>query len=310
MGKQLANQLQTIGMIAVLSAVCFEGSAGEPIRVLTYNIRYQNPGDGQDLWENRRATVLATILECDLVGLQEVLATQQEEIQQSTPEWQWAAVGRDDGLKQGEMTSIGWRTEKLHSVEQGTFWLSDQPYRIGSRGWDAALPRIATWVRLVRRPTSEPGISESEDLEDLESESGPPSLLLVNTHFDHRGAEARRQSAALLRRWIAENRRDSQVLLVGDLNARLGSPPLDELLDAERTLSTPLLDARLHSSKPDPGPDSTWNGFTQIAPGHRIDHILFQGESISIIAYETLDPRTPFGRFASDHLPIRVEIAF
>ena len=99
-------------------------------------------------------------------------------------------------------------------------------------------------------------------------------------------------------------------MLIGDLNARVGSPPLDELLQAEASDHPVLLDARDRAQAPDTGPDSTWNAFREIATGHRIDHILYQGDRIQVLQYLTLDPRTPAGRFASDHLPVMAEITF
>ena len=286
----------------------------DTFRVLTYNIRYANPGDGQDQWENRKETVVQTILDSDLVGLQEVLSRQQDYVTDNTPGWQWLAVGRDDGRQRGEMCSIGWKSDKFTAIEQGTFWLSPSPYLIGKPGWDAALPRIASWVRLIPRTVSDDGsltnVSNQipTDVSDLPKESTfVASILLVNTHFDHRGSEARRQSAALLRGWIAEHRGASQVLLIGDLNAQVGSPPLNELLVPDVSEHPAVFDARDHSKSPDTGPDSTWNGFREIVPGQRIDHVLFLGDSLTVDSYQTLDPRTPEGRFASDHLPVMVE---
>jgi endonuclease/exonuclease/phosphatase family metal-dependent hydrolase len=289
--------------------------AAEPFQVLTYNIRYANPGDGQDKWDNRWKAVVKTIQQADLAGLQEVLAIQQDRIEEHTPGWQWLAVGRDDGHRKGEMCSVGWRSEKFVAVEQGTFWLSPSPFRVGVSGWDAALPRIASWVRLVPRAAlrKEPPRIQTSGAEPGQPSSGagnPPSIptiLLINTHFDHRGAEARRQSAAWIRKWISQHRGDSQVILVGDLNAPIGSPPLNELLAAEAADSPPLRDARGLSPKADLGPDSTWNGFREIVLGQRIDHILVLGDGLSIEDYQTLDPRTAEGRFASDHLPAAVD---
>jgi endonuclease/exonuclease/phosphatase family metal-dependent hydrolase len=271
--------------------------ANEPLAVMTYNIRYDNPRDGEDRWEHRREVVVNVINDHDVVGLQEVLASQQRYIEQNTPDWQWLAVGRDDGMQRGEMTSIGWRRSQLIGLEQGTFWLSENPFHVGKSGWDAALPRIASWVRLVRTGSQK-------------SDMPPPTLLLVNTHFDHRGNQARRESATQLRDWIAKNRGQSQVLLIGDLNAMLSSPPLDALLADDQPSSPALKDARQHSAATDHGPDSTWNGFSEITPGRRIDHILFLGDRLKILDYQTLDPRTDSGRFASDHLPVMVKIDF
>ncbi len=272
--------------------------ASDPIRVMSYNIRYLNKSDGEDQWSNRQQTVIDTIKTADVIGLQEVVDAQYQAIAQQTSDsnFKWYGVGRDDGLRAGEMTPIGWNADKLIALEQGVFWLSDQPYRVGVKGWDAALPRVATWVRLAARQQSEG--------------ARPVTLLVVNAHFDHRGQQARRNSAALLRRWISEHRGDSTAMVIGDLNARLDSQPLEELLAPSASPQQPLLDARQHAAQPDNGPNSTWNGFKEIAAGQRIDHILYQGDSVQMLSFQTLDPRTPTGRFGSDHLPIMAEIKF
>jgi endonuclease/exonuclease/phosphatase family metal-dependent hydrolase len=270
--------------------------AAEPFKVLTYNIRYLNNNDGQDIWEHRKETVVKTILNGDLVGLQEVVAEQYEYVLANTSGFNWYGIGRTDGLSGGEMTPVGWRTERFIAVEQGSFWLSEHPWQIGKAGWDAALPRIASWVRLIDK--------QSGDAQN------PQSVLLINVHLDHRGQVARKRSAAQLRDWIAQHRGNSEVVLIGDFNAKLGSDPLDQLLEAS-TADTPVLqDSRKLSTQPDPGPDSTWNSFKQIETGNRIDHVLIQSGRLRVEAFETLDPRTPAGRFASDHLPLVATLNF
>lgn len=272
--------------------------ASDPIRVMSYNIRYLNQGDGQDQWNNRQQTVIDTIQSADVIGLQEVVDAQYQTITQKTSVLglEWYAAGRDDGLRAGEMTPIGWKSDKLIALEHGVFWLSDQPYRVGRKGWDAALPRVATWVRLAKRQQPE--------------DANPATLLVVNAHFDHRGQHARRNSAALLRSWIAQRRDDSAAFVIGDLNAMLDSPPLEELLNPSASTHPPMLDARQKSAKPDDGPNSTWNGFSQIVDGRRIDHILYQGDRVQVLSFTTLDPRTQSGRFGSDHLPIVAEFQY
>ena len=66
-------------------------------------------------------------------------------------------------------------------LESGQFWLSENPDEKFSKSWDSSLPRVATWVRLK------------------DKKSDGREVLFANTHFDHRGVEARRRSAALLR---------------------------------------------------------------------------------------------------------------
>lgn len=267
--------------------------ADEPFKVMTYNIRYENSSDGPDVWDNRKDVVLKTITEADLVGLQEVVASQYDYVSSNSPGWRWYGVGRTDGQRGGEMAAIGWRKDRFLMVEQGTFWLGEDPYLVGKPAWDAALPRVASWVRLVDRNSIKEGKSTR-------------TLLLVNAHFDHRGQQARKNSGMQIRKWINSNRGSSQAIFIGDLNARVGSAPLQELLNGAET-SQALLDSRDLSANKDSGPDSTWNGFSKIELGNRIDHVLVQGGEIRVTNYRTLDPRTESGRFASDHLPVLVE---
>lgn len=286
-------QLITLCVTAILFSNA--SSAGEPFQVLTYNIRYQNRSDGPDVWENRKAAVIETLRQADLIGLQEVVASQFDDVQTGTEGWMWYGIGRNDALRGGEMTAVGWKSSRFAAVEHGTIWLSETPTRIGKSGWDAALPRIASWVRLVDRRST--------------SDTDPGTILFVNTHFDHQGPQARRNSGLLLREWIAKVRFGAEVILVGDLNAKLDSPPLLALMDKTTSENPPLVDAKTMSKLADNGPDSTWNGFKEIQPGQRIDHVLMQSETLQVLNYQTLDPKTEAGRFASDHLPILVEFA-
>ncbi len=138
--------------------------------------------------------------------------------------------------------------------------------------------------------------------------SSQQGLLFLNTHYDHRGEEARWRSSELIREWVSRQRGEVPVILAGDLNATLAQRPLQMLLDKDAAQAPPLLDAGAAQGIVDPGPDSTWNGFQQIQAGRRIDHILYLGD-LRIKHYETLDPRTEAGRFASDHLPVKATVA-
>lgn len=263
--------------------------AAEPLHVMSYNIRYANPQDGEDVWSARRDTVAATLSAADICGLQEVLVSQLNDLRERLPQWDWYGVGRDDGTAQGEMVPIGFRKERLELLDKGTFWLSAQPTAVGKPGWDAALPRIASWARLRDR------VSSAE-------------FLFLNTHFDHRGKQARAESGALLRTWLAEHRQALPVIVTGDFNAQLSDQPLMNLLMADRSAGALVLqDARSRAAKADTGPTGTWNAFKKIAEGSRIDHILVAAP-ITVDEFLTLDPRTSTGRFGSDHLPISARV--
>lgn len=280
--------------LALIVQIRAQAQAAEPFKVLTYNIRYENKSDGQDIWQNRRETVVKTIAQADLVGLQEVVATQYDYVVDNTKGWTWYGIGRSDGIRGGEMAAVGWRNERFIAVEQGTFWLGENPFSIGKPAWDAALPRVASWIRLVDRQTM------ADDV--------PSTLLLINAHFDHKGQMARTNSGSQIRKWVNNNRQNSHVVFLGDLNAKIDSAPLKQLIDPSAAESAPLVDARGLCPVTDPGPNSTWNGFSKIETGNRIDHVLLQSDQLSVQGYQTLDPRTASGRFGSDHLPILVEL--
>ncbi|WP_164100855.1 endonuclease/exonuclease/phosphatase family protein [Candidatus Laterigemmans baculatus] len=263
------------------------------IRLLTYNIRYGSARDGEDAWPARQDSVARALREADVVGLQEVEVDQLRYLERALPEFRFIGVGRTDGKEAGEFSPLAVRTSRFKTLQSGTFWLSPTPEQIGSRGWDAQLPRIATWAVI----------------EDLRSGG---SWGIINTHFDHVGSEARRQSGRLIRERTGTFPATSPVVVLGDLNAGPDSPPL-QALTAPPAADPPsgsrqLYDARSVTTTPPAGPTGTWNGFREIDPDKRIDHILVSS-NVRVESYEVLDPRTPAGRFASDHLPIEVVLA-
>lgn len=287
----MSLRLLTIGLLLIGLPTIVNGESnvdGEQptLKLMTYNIRYANPGDGEDVWANRRDAVGQVIETVDIVGLQEVTASQLNDVRQRTERMTWYGVGRDDGGQGGEACPIGFRTARFKLLESDTFWLSPTPTKIGSEGWDAALPRIASWVRLKDR------------------QSGT-QWLIVNTHFDHRGRQARLESARLIHQQIQTLAGDDRVVVMGDLNTSPQSEPLQALLATEG--SVVLKNSRSVSLTPPSGATGTWNGFKAIAENSRIDFVLV-GAGVTVRDHQTLDPKTAAGRFASDHQPVQVTI--
>ncbi len=263
---------------------------------LTFNIRYDNAGDGLDGWSHRRAAVAKFLGEskADVIALQEVLIHQLEYLQQELPDYQSLGVGRDDGRRKGEFTPLLIRKESFEVGESGTFWLSESPEKPGSKSWDSSLPRICTWAKLK-------GKNDRRD------------LLVAGTHFDHRGTQARARSAELLRRKLPElaGAKDSgemglPILLMGDFNSRSSDEPFKLLVDTLEKEPAPFADTRsLTPEDQRRGPDSTWNGFKKIEPGQRIDFIFSRG--LEVLQHETVEAHIG-ERFLSDHLPVVVTV--
>jgi endonuclease/exonuclease/phosphatase family metal-dependent hydrolase len=314
--------LACVGVLVV--GHCREAAAAEPntVRVMTFNIRYDNPRDGLDVWNNRKDKVasMVRLYDADVVGMQEAQRNQINDLAERLPQYQWVGVGRNDGKDGGEFTPIFYRSDRLKMLDQKTFWLSPTPEQAGSRGWDAALPRIATWAKF--RPVA--------DADDEKTE-----FYIFNTHFDHMGLVARLESAKLLRAKIAEIAGELPALLIGDLNCLPNSPPYQWLVgkvtpppaDEGAASGTTrdvapgkqnsaeiagnggkdaLADAMLIGKRPHHGPTSTWNGFKAIAPNRKIDHIFVHGP-ITVEQHAILADHWD-GRFPSDHLPVMVEI--
>lgn len=305
MSRRNAQHFRAPGLLAglslalLLSAGC-RGSvrtsaeralAAEPLRVMTFNIRYDNPGDGVNAWPNRKDWVASLIRfhGADAVGLQEALARQLGDLDARLPGWARVGVGRADGREAGEFSAILYRTDRLEVLESGTFWLSPTPEVAGSKGWDAAIERVATWARFRDRRTG-------------------CRVLHLNTHFDHMGEQARQQSARLIRLRLPTLAGGLPVIVTGDFNSTPSS-------DAYRIFTrdtipgaiAPLADALTASRTPHYGPMSSWTEFKAIQPGRRIDYVLVSA-GVEVLSHGIL-PDSWDGRFPSDHLPVLASVA-
>jgi len=271
--------------------------AADPLRIVTYNIRFLNNNDGEDHWKNRVEAVSQVVQGADIIGLQEATRPQIDQIAERAEDYQWYGEGRDDGKDRGEFSPIFWKREKFELLDQGTFWLGPDPAAVGKPAWGAGLPRICSWVALKSADSEAP-------------------LLVLNTHFDHQSGEARLKSAGLIRQQAAQIADLFEELrglvLMGDFNCEVDSEPVKQLTSATGTGVTFLDSLGLSQQKPT-GPSGTWNGFTKIVEGRRIDFVFIgqpkAGASVPIVtAHQTLDPKTAGGRFASDHLPVAIEL--
>lgn len=274
---------------ACVSAPEMDGPLPPSIRVMTFNIRYDEPKDGENAWPRRKEMVAGTLsFFCpDIAGLQEALISQVRDLEALLPDFSWTGVGRDDGREAGEFCPIFYRRGRLRLLDSGNFWLSETPERAGLRGWDAACARVVTWARF--------------------KDAGDDSTWMVfNTHFDHVGETARIESARLLRRKVAETADSDRVVVSGDFNCNKDDPAYSILVSAE--MSGPVLrDTRAICRRSPYGSSSSFNGFQpDRGNGRLIDHI-FVGGSLSVIRWGIISDRWD-GRFVSDHNPVLAEI--
>lgn len=283
------------------AGICAPAAAGAPgdeaapgeLRVMTFNIRYGTAPDGENAWEKRRELLVETIraFRPDVLGTQECLAGQAEFLRAALPGYGCVGVGRDDGQLAGEMCAVFYREDRFQLVAEGHFWLSETPDVAGSRGWDAALPRIASWARLRARDDT------------------LRTLVCLNTHFDHVGEAARLASAKLLSARAQAVAGGAPAIVLGDFNTPTdpGRPgPYTALLglgegaeETEGGLALRDVYRRLHPPRSD---EATFHGFTGGRDGARIDWILATPDWTPVAA--AIDRTARDGRWPSDHFPV------
>ena len=85
------------------------------LKVMTFNIRYANPGDGDYTWQKRIPLVKELLQQeqPDIMGFQEALKTQVDGLQELLPGYSWSGVGRDDGKTKGEYSVIFYRNYRF-----------------------------------------------------------------------------------------------------------------------------------------------------------------------------------------------------
>ncbi|MCA8912356.1 MAG: endonuclease/exonuclease/phosphatase family protein [Planctomycetes bacterium] len=257
---------------------------GNALRVMTYNVHVDGSRDGDNPWSIRRDLVASVIRfhQADVAGLQEASMDMIDDLDKRLPGYAWVGEG-SNGDGSGVCDPIFWRTSRLEFLESEVFWLSPTPDE-ASTGWDAAYPRTVTFVKLRVRETGK-------------------VLYVFNTHFDHRGSDAREHSAALVAERVNKLPADAPVAFIGDMNCVPDSAPLQVLKD-----ETQLRDAYSLSLTGNHGPSSSFMGFRPSRwTGRRIDHIFVQNLVVQqhAILNDEFDGRKP-----SDHYPVVAEVLF
>lgn len=260
------------------------------LRVMTFNIRYNEPRDGLNAWGNRKTKVSDVIRfhKADLVGVQEALFEQLQDLEKLLPDFAWVGVGRD-GENKGEFSAILYRKSRFKVLETKTFWLSETPDKIGAKGWDANFPRIVTWAKF----------------QDKQSKK---TFYHFNTHFDHIGAKARTESSKLMLKQIPKIAGKFPFVVTGDFNATEDTNVYRILTGKEDAGDFKLIDGRYVSKNGHFGGISTWNGFKELESNRKIDYV-FVEEKVKVLEHGVLSDRWE-GFWASDHLPVLAEIVF
>lgn len=255
----------------------------QPINIITYNIRLNVASDGINAWPNRKDNVKALVrfYDADILCVQEALPEQFDDLLANS-NFDVVGVGRDDGKRKGEFSAVYFNKDRFVKKDGGTFWLSTTP-DVPSKGWDAALNRICSWVKLYDK-------------------SNKREFLVFNTHYDHVGVQARIESAKLIKKKIQEIAPTLPVVFTGDLNV---TPETEAIA----TIKSFLIDTKDISIEPPYGPTGTFNAFKWDSPlKDKIDYV-FVNKAFKVQKFAVLSDSKD-QRYYSDHLPIFVRLFF
>jgi endonuclease/exonuclease/phosphatase family metal-dependent hydrolase len=249
---------------------------------MTFNIRYGTANDGPHSWPFRRAHVIDVIRDHapHVLGVQEALRGQLDELRTALPLHREIGVGRDDGRTAGEYSALFVDRARFDVIGHGTFWFSDTPHTPGSMTWGNRIPRICTWARLVDRSTLD-------------------TLRIYNLHWDHESQPSREKAASqLLARLASDGSATDRVLVLGDFNADEGNPAYQSLVTDQ---GMALRDA-FRALHPGAGVVGTFNAFRGDSTGGMIDHVL-AGPGWRVLA-AGIDRRQYGALWPSDHFPV------
>lgn len=269
---------------------CSEKSEKRNIKVLTLNLRYDNPGDSLNSWPNRAPLVYRFLNEekPDIFGMQEVLSNQYNYLDSAlNNDYASVGVGRSDGARNGEMNPVFYKKERFEMIRTITFWLSETPEVPGSISWGSSLPRIVTWMELI-------------DKKDHER------FYFFNTHFAHNSDSARIMSSRYLLRAVDSITSGLPFIITGDLNMVPTSTGYSILTGPYENV--PLMkDSYIISEKRPNGPTFTFNGFSDSQGSGRIDYI-FVRSGMSVSEHHTII-RKEKGIYISDHWPVSASVS-
>lgn len=269
--------------LLILVSVTIHSNA-QSVNIMTYNIRLDTKADGINEWSNRieKVSQLIKVNNPDLLGVQEALHNQMKDLKSNLEEYEFVGVGRDDGKEKGEYSAIFYKKDKFEVIAQNTFWLSETPALPGSKSWDAAITRVVTYAV-------------------FKDKSSGKSFAYFNTHFDHIGKEARKNSATLIKTQIAALKLPSlpnkkiPLIVSGDFNSEPTDEPYTIMID--RSI-VKLVDAR-----PSNDLSGTFCGFEVGAIKCKtIDYIFHSShwKSSNYKVFQNNDGKY----YPSDHLPV------
>jgi len=256
----------------------------QTVNVMSFNIRLDTEADGMNQWGKRidKVTQLIRQANPDLMGVQEALHNQMMDLKNNLTAYDFVGVGRDDGKEKGEYSAIFYKKDKFEVIEQKTFWLSETPTVPGSKSWDAAITRVVTYAVLKEKSTGK-------------------VFAYFNTHFDHIGKEARKNSAKLIKTQIAAlkiaslSNKKIPLIVSGDFNSEPTDEPYKTMIDGTVV--------KLYDARPASDLTGTFCGFQVDAMKCKTIDYIFHSAHWTSSSYKVIQENDG-NYYPSDHLPV------
>lgn len=265
------------------------------IRIATYNIRREgDETEEKHKWPHRRGLVISLIkkIQPDILGLQEPIEKQIEDLSKELPEYAWIGESRGSYIKglslwhrigmlfgKDEFNPLFYRTKRVTLLDHETFGIN-VGYLPNQTGW---LPRVCTWGLFEHKETGK-------------------KFYVYNTHLDHMYEEARKEGINTIMDDIKKRVGEKKypVILMGDFNAEY-SELKDSIEKAGFAHAKDKAEEKL-------GPEYTSTGWQEELK--TIDHILVKLlPKIKMIVKKFIVVETP-GTYPSDHRPVYVDLQF
>lgn len=264
----------------ILSA---QAAVPAPLKVMSFNIRYGTANDGPDRWDVRAPRVHALLRrqKADLIGLQEALDFQIDQIRDRLGVFDSVGVGRDDGKRAGEFSAILYNNERLKLLKQGTFWLSDTPQMVASKTWGNGITRICTWAQFRDLATGK-------------------TFWHFNTHLDHQSQPSREKSIGLINQMVKTSAKGQPVIVTGDFNSDEANPAVLAMKEGGYRDTWRILNPKADQ----PG---TFNGFRPSYDPSKIDYIFVSPQWRVKKAEVVMEQYR--GRWPSDHMPVTADVS-
>jgi len=246
------------------------------LTIVSFNIRYGTPGDGINIWKNRKSLIFNVFKKYKggIIATQEALLRQIDELKKEIPKMGVVYRTRQEDDESGESMAIFYDKKTWKALEDETFWFSDTPSAPGSKSWGNSLPRITT-------------------VAVFENKISNKKVRIINTHLDHRSENSREKSIELILSKLKSYDASIPTVLVGDFNAEPDDPILAKL--------SPLFEDSYTGPAIEGCTFHKWDGGRHC---ERIDYIFYPKNSGFKLLSSGIDRYKKSGRFPSDHFPV------